>query len=762
MKLLYNILLLYVFLPSLVWATDLNPNWNTLYSFTDGKIYLHLKNNDLVSLNFSISGFDKQSPSDINLLNNQPIDTLASPPLNSTLFIFNEQLYGLTSNISSIGSNIDKCGNGLIKFIKFDNGQWIDVIENIEFNGVNDGSFYEYPTILNSPLENSTIYIYGGICSENDQVSSRLISFDFDQETVSNITTSTKPQPFYGATNLIAPNPQTQLVIGGQNSQGWLNMYQLATWNFNSGWSFQQISNDGSGTLVNSRKFALALPIFNQLNNDSANTFENDFQVNEILLVGGQLLESDSTPIFAKLITSSNDWVWNTTINVTLNYDEILGAATIFNTLVVINSTTTSTTSSGKRDDSDQYTISLYDASSFAPINNLKTNVNSGTSSSGTSSKSSSSTSGKTTKIVIGILVPIIALLIAACVTFYILRKRKQQQDEDDMNTLNYSIPAPFFGSGTDHESMLMNEKARRKSSIDSNSTLDAASFDSWMKKREEFDRQHLSQGQYPNNHQQHYQNVRNSYLASNETLNPDINGSNDEIHVQPNNPVPIIYNNNTLNQPHTNSLTKSTVSKLRKSLSFSNYNNNSSSTTLEKAPSMPVLISRNNTGSGEYMRLKKKRSNPKLMSLRLTSSEQLIPSYEITDEMDEVDLSEVPEEEEYYKQQKQQYIQDSRSITSHESDASAYNKMDVQVLVSSKRRSILRVANPDVMSHNEYSIPEGIEYEGQNEEEEDIATDIQSQLTNPFTDSNVEMRQRVPSGGSQSDNEDQDNSRNN
>ena len=64
-----------------VMLTLVNKSWKSLYSYKTGKIYLHLKNNELVSLNFSIT-----NKNITNYSNNQRINTLTAPPPNSTLF----------------------------------------------------------------------------------------------------------------------------------------------------------------------------------------------------------------------------------------------------------------------------------------------------------------------------------------------------------------------------------------------------------------------------------------------------------------------------------------------------------------------------------------------------------------------------------------------------------------------------------------------------------------------------------------------------
>lgn len=208
--------------------TSINKSWKTLYSYDTGKIYLHLKNNELVSLDFSIVNKDIT-----NYSNNQQVKTLSTPPVNSTLFLLNDELYALTSKHVVDDDDKDLCGQGSVSIVKYieENNSWDDeTIIDFNFDDISDSSFYQYQTILTNPTNNNTIFVYGGEC--NGEISNRLISIDFDTGNVNNISTSTKPQAFYGASNILAPIPQSQLIIGGELNQGWLNMYQLATWDF--------------------------------------------------------------------------------------------------------------------------------------------------------------------------------------------------------------------------------------------------------------------------------------------------------------------------------------------------------------------------------------------------------------------------------------------------------------------------------------------------------------------------------------------------
>lgn len=649
-----------------------NKNWNTLYSFDDGKIYVHLKNNDLVALNFSITGFDETGQADVteeqlNIQDGQTVDILTAPPANTSLVLVQNQLYGF-NGLADDNNESDGCGEGVLNLIKYDSdaNRW-DTVTGISYSGVADAGFYQHSMYLSTP-DASTVYIYGGVCGANDEVSNRMISFDASTLEFSNITTATKPQSFYGAANLLAPNPQTQLVIGGQSNNGWLNMYQLATWDFTSGWSFRQISNGDDSTDVNSRRFPLALPVFEPLKNSSKEEFANYYNVNEVLLVGGELLDTDSTPLFAKLSTDTNSWTWSE-VDTGLNYDEILGGATIFNTFVVINSTDTV----NKRDTSDDYTVSLYDVESFARVDSVKENTP-------IQDSKDSSKSDVTKKAVLGTVLPVLAIAMAATTAIFIKRKRSQSS-KDDGNDIDYQ-----FGSYYDQESAFSHRARTKPNALnnDTNSTLDAASIDSWVKKRQQFEEKRSKP-------------LRNSYLASNDTLSSNssqltkslTNDEDEERDTTEMRPIASPLQTNLVNR---------SVSRLKKSLSMTS------------APSTPTL-------GRNFSSLKKKKSTS-TMNYRPDSATPLPENdVHILKSASTTDLNNPRE-----------LINDEDS----QSDASVDDNMDVQVLVSSKRRSILRIANPDLETISD-------------EIEDKVSNDAVSELNDASND--AEIRQRIPSG---------------
>ena len=184
--------------------------------------------------------------------------------------------------------------------------------------------------------------------------------------------------------------------------------------------------------VVNSRNFPLLLPIFNPVANET--TVNDDLRIDQVLMIGGELSADDDqevSPTYAKLSMVSNAWVWNTTqTEYNLSYDEIIGAATIFNTLVVINSTDSN---SIKRDD-DGYRLNLYDAETFKPVESLKLNTQNILLN--PNAHSSSGDHHTTEKIVLGTILPIFAIVLGVIV-FSTLEEEEENRNNWKKNNNN-------------------------------------------------------------------------------------------------------------------------------------------------------------------------------------------------------------------------------------------------------------------------------------------------------------------------------------
>lgn len=600
--------------------------WSTHYSFDDGRIYLRLLNNDLVALNFSVTGFSDLAQnyllSDVNLANDQSVSTLALPPVNSSLFVHGTTLYAMTASTKS--DKLDVCGNGILLLVKYDLGldSWVSATDSLTFLGVSDTLFYQSASYFLSPTD-STVYIYGGQCERTGTASSRMISLDMSTFAVLNISTSAQPQAFYGAASLWAPGPGQTLIVGGNSNLGWLSMLQLAQWSFSSGWLSQDVSGD-----VSSRVDALVLPVFGPVANSSE--FLLSYRVLEVIMMGGKgrgQLQGE----MAKVSLNGNLWVWED-VESKIEVLDILGGAIIFDTLVTVKSLDISG-SQVRRDMSGspvskratpQYSVNLWSVSgNFSTVNTVKENTSTKLD---LSSSSSSSAAAKATKIAVGTLVPVAALAIASAVGIFLYKKRKDLTNDSEVHTIDYQLG--HFRTALDRSySVLVPEKLYAHGN-DLALTLDGASLDSWVKKRQEYDSRRLRL-------------QRNSFMASTETLNQHLLESD--------------------------SPRNSSEVETEKSLDIVDLAESTSHPETAESPALPIRVQKLQK-SFSYTQ-----TPPQLPSLLKTT--RLDPGY--------IDVAEL-------------------GIT-HEniddSEESCDDSMDVQVLVSSKRKLVLRVMNPDSCS---------------------------------------------------------------
>lgn len=592
--------------------------WNTLYALDAGQVYLHLTNNDLLCLNFSVTGHDLQ------LKDRQQVARLTTPPQGLAIALYGDQLYAFAANTSDAR---DVCGHGSLGVSRYEPHTLVWEPVALNTSTLVDTSFYRDASYL-TPLGDSEeqMYVYGGICGSGGPVTNRLLSLNPATGEVANISTATRPQPFYGAANLWAPNPQTQLVIGGQsNGGGWLSLLQLAMWTFDAGWSLRVAAADPAST-ISLRRYALALPVFAPLANASHASIVDHYHTDSVLVLGGEAASGKLMPFVARLSTSSNDWSWSN-VDTNLTKAEVMGAATIFNTLVVVNGTT-SVPAHG------QYSVNLYDATTFEPVSSLKEAVD--------AAAASDEPLGTpvATKAILGTVLPVSALVIMAAAAVFFIKKRKQA-DKGDYDDYDYQIQNFYDQNRVNHHNVpppaLYGPGAN-----DTSSTLEEASIKLWVRKRQEFE------------HQQKLRLYHNpSFLASAETLSSAATDDT-KVTAPEESPqaslqaLPVLPSRPAA--PHTRPPLQlridRSVTRLRKSLSF--------------------------TGS-QYGTLKKDthaaatRRSPTLFD----------DEFAYESKSDDSDEDKAPAKDD-----------DGHSLDEN---------MDVQVLVSSKRRLVLRVVNPDL-----------------------------------------------------------------
>lgn len=511
---------------ALLLALPIHAVWQTLYLYADGLAYLQLANNDLLKLKFSIDG---SFTADSTYTQGQQVEALASPPEHSTPFLVGSTLYVLHS---------DARGRLAVSQYDPEEDKWNQSHEP-DFTTIGDSKYYSGCSVMAVPGDNNTVYVYGGDLPDSDLVSGRLLSLDLDVLRFNNITTATKPQPFAGAAVVMAPNPQTNLVIGGQLRLGWLNMYQVATWDFAVGWSFKQVEKDALAKVA-LRRDALALPVFNKT---TPSKWDSEFAVLEVVLLGGELMGKPLVPLVAKLAMALNVWTWSNTSLPQPFSKPFVGAATIFNTLVTIvddddkkdNNKDGDSKDNEKRGSTGQsrlaralaspwwrlgrrwlleseplakrgknYKLALYDTSLFEPVDSVALNY----------AKTAGPTAeaqklAKQTKVLLGTIVPILALGALALVTLAVWRHRKQRQHDQLADVDSYQFD--YYA-----ELKLDPFELRPLQLMLTLDDDDGALFNLWMRKRQQYEMLHP--GATADTVVPH----RASYLASNDTLDDE------------------------------------------------------------------------------------------------------------------------------------------------------------------------------------------------------------------------------------------------
>lgn len=551
---------------------------NALYALSKNKVYLKLTSNDLISVDFSIAG-------DIGI-NSESINLISTPNEEFDVFLVGDELYSIYG---------DKSGDLSLSKYNEQANKW----DNLELNvtGLTDYKYYKSSSYLPT-YGTDEVYIYGGII--DDQISNRLVSLNTETLLVSNITTTTKPEPFYGAASLYAPDVQTRLLIAGESSGGWLNMFQLATWNANSGWSFSKVGQEKVD--IESRVNPMVFPIFNRLDNSSVQTIMSDYQVSQVLIIGGEGDQGDALPKTVYLDIANNDWSYSIPNTEEFKVDDYLGVFTAFSNIIGI-------TESSKRD--GQYDIYMFDLD-FKPTSKLSI----------PNEKTSKEVKKEIQqKAILGTVIPICSLAIIIAAGFVVMKKRKEKKLQQELKDLNYHF-----------ENFYQTDKPQVFN--DSHSTLDVNSIDSWVRKRQEYDR-----------------NIddRKPFVSQETLQDPEF----DELE-EPQ-PLKTIDKLNKL------------VIRLKKSISFNN---------------LPSPERRANLLNDDEAKIESTTSN-KYQQLR--SSPYIGVPQDSTPEFEEPEPVIEP----------RMYDDETNSF-----DYTLEN-LDVQVLVSSKRRSTLKVTNPDVSRQN-------------------------------------------------------------
>ncbi|KAG7699192.1 hypothetical protein KL930_002021 [Ogataea haglerorum] len=367
-----------------------------------------------------------------------------------------------------------------------------------EWKELDFGSPLEYlsgSAYMATPDAPDSVYVYGGYNSSSGRVSGRLVQLDLNALEIADTQSSLQPTGFYDSSSLLI-NHNTLVLVGGKTASGWVSLKQLAVWQYES-WGFKSVSVDKTDT-INSRAGALLLPVFssNMITEEYLSSNYSDFSVDFVLMVGGGLSSGTySSPNFARLDVGSS-WSWtslDTTVslansktnnanNSQLSVDDMVGAAVIYDALVVVNG------------DSANYTLTLYNTTSFEVLESVDySNL----------AKKTPGKSSKSLVIALSVLIPALAATIIALVAVWLYKKYKsreaEKQKEKDLKDI-----MEFYQAGNSSSTTFASHGAEKENTsyfgnhvkVNNYDDGDNLSISSWKRKRWQLESEMVNQDQ--------------------------------------------------------------------------------------------------------------------------------------------------------------------------------------------------------------------------------------------------------------------------
>lgn len=476
---------------------------NAIYNFWNSTVYIHLAESE------TSDDVIVELPFNSKYQSGAEVTDYFSPPTSSC------DLVSANSSLLSIcpGSTSEDGINKIIVLYRYNSTEkmWHTITTDKTvplFTGSSYMSTFDDPYSL---------YIFGGYDNYTQAVSNRTLKIDLTHLTVSNFSTTIQPSSFYGASS-VQINYNTELIIGGKVQDGWISLTQMAMWQYEA-WAFKSVSKAQTKS-INPRLYPLTLPLFGR--NSFADVFETNnftgFDVNSILVVGGQLLNGYSNPEFAMLNTSGSTWSWeslddsisianskmNSDYDDNLSLDNIMGAAVIYDTLIVISNSsgTEVKTSNSKHKRSDSYFLKLYNTTTFEVMNEVDfTDLNQST------THTIEKVSNKNTIIALSTVIPILSIIIAIVGGILLHKKYKKRKEEEEnereIREIMEFYKAPgqdssysSFGSGSTTDvsekpvSSHFSSCDGREIQVNNFDDGDNLSISSWKRKREMYERQ--------------------------------------------------------------------------------------------------------------------------------------------------------------------------------------------------------------------------------------------------------------------------------
>ncbi|CDK24353.1 unnamed protein product [Kuraishia capsulata CBS 1993] len=437
-----------------LWFRLASAHWDTVYNLANQTVYIRPSNSNSTVLQLQ---FD-----DVIETNQTLITTIASPPSDAKLV----SNVGLHDGLFAVYPNEDYT-------LEI---QWYDAAQDLWKNLSLSDTFEFYSDSSYLTGDDEFLYVYGGSSLLDSSVSNRLLKIDLASGEVSTANTTVTPANFYGAAS-VPLDESTTLVVGGKSSSGWVGLTQLALWEYST-WAFREVS---STSTINSRILPLVLPVMKFPDNDSMS-----FEADSVLMIGGNLSSSYSSPSFASLTLSN--WSWtdlDTTVSVSnslvnneqdseLSLDSIVGAATVFETLIVVHS------------ESGSYAAHLYNASTLRTVDSMDYHVS-----------SHSHSSNRSLVIVLSVVIPIFGILLIAVLLLYLYRRHKHTLAEREKE-LELKNALEYYNHIAEKHSIASMESDAKPDQGEDDDSGDDFSIGSWRRKREEYDRAHVPRHAQP------------------------------------------------------------------------------------------------------------------------------------------------------------------------------------------------------------------------------------------------------------------------
>lgn len=621
--------------------------WATLYSSSNDVAYLHLRNNAVLQ----ISADDAGAP-----------NRLPDPPNNATLVL-----------------TLDD------RLLAFYGTSFCDSLKVVQYNSTNKAwnpisvtgfvpNYLSQSIYMTSP-SSELVFIYGGrnlssachtsyIQDPSTIYDSRISYIASDEIKAFNVTdnsyksikTASSPTAMFAAGVMRMPSASSSLLVGGKAQNGWIGMNQLALWEYSS-WTFISTANSAR---VDSRTNPLVLPLSSPAGQLSSKA------TNSSIVLGGRVNSHVSLPYIVGLdLDPVSGWSWNADLNQTLipSTEKILGAVTFENTLITITdkeSETKDTEDVIERRDVDlNYQINYFDMTSWTTTNGFTPSASSTdtTASESTSAathptpsnndESSSSSQGATTKkIALSTVLPVSFFFVGAALTGIFLYRRKKRKEENLIPVPRPLSLSPYLNGASSLEQQMLNSRS-------SGPDRDTASFQSWTEKRRIYEEQEHFQQQYAHHYQQPYMAIN----SQNGSTSADLGV------------VSIGEGNSDYDSPFENVIHHDDCIPLHPLPSLDYQPQPRRANTLRQASESIV----------NYFKSKRSASSA-------TAPASYQRSVSATSFAQDISDMQIPHSS----------LGRHEAVAMNEEDDEFFEGRDVQILVSSKRRTRLRVVNPD------------------------------------------------------------------